>query len=142
MEGAAALERLIPQRPPIVMIEKLLSSDDAATTTSLRIRAENIFCENGRLTEPGLIENMAQTAAARAGYAAAQAGAAAPIGFIGAVEQLSIHALPEVGSEITTTVRVEHQVLHISRISATVRSGADVIAQCTMKIALAATRAA
>ena len=62
------IQLLIPQRPPFVMIDKLLSFSETTTTTGLSIRADNIFVENGLFKEPGLVENIAQTAAARAGY--------------------------------------------------------------------------
>ena len=62
------LKELIPQRPPFVMIDKLLSCDMVVTTTELEVREDNIFVADGRLTAEGLMENIAQTCAARMGY--------------------------------------------------------------------------
>src|SRR4051812_15066149 len=56
----------IPQKPPFVMIDQLISSDETSTRTGFQVRADNIFVEDGFLTEPALVENIAQTAAARA----------------------------------------------------------------------------
>ena len=66
-EGGQLL-KLIPQRHPMVMIDKLFFSDAEKCITGLHINEENIFCNNGFFCEPGLIENMAQTAAVHAGY--------------------------------------------------------------------------
>jgi hypothetical protein len=62
---------LIPQRPPFVMIGSLLYNDEKVTRTTYRVSQQNIFVEHGLFREPGLLENIAQTAAARAGYIAA-----------------------------------------------------------------------
>ena len=59
---------LLPQRPPFIMIDKLLSCDKIITKTRFLVRKDNIFIEQGRLTSSGLIENIAQTCAARMGY--------------------------------------------------------------------------
>ncbi|MDR2814115.1 MAG: pseudouridylate synthase, partial [Prevotellaceae bacterium] len=63
-EDVSILE-LLPQRPPFVMVDTLLYCDREVTVTSLLVRDGNIFCDNGRLTEAGVIENIAQTCAAR-----------------------------------------------------------------------------
>ncbi|MEJ0104073.1 MAG: hypothetical protein WDO19_16580 [Bacteroidota bacterium] len=51
---------LIPQRPPFVMIDKLLFCGDTTSRSGLLIRDDNIFVENGEFREPGLVENIAQ----------------------------------------------------------------------------------
>ena len=51
----------IPQREPMVMVDGLLEVDETFAISRLQVTPENIFCQNGHFTEPGLIENMAQT---------------------------------------------------------------------------------
>ena len=51
---------LIPQRPPIVMVDALYSAGDSEAETGLRIGEDNMFVAEGRLREPGLIEHIAQ----------------------------------------------------------------------------------
>ncbi|HEY1406572.1 MAG TPA: hydroxymyristoyl-ACP dehydratase [Spirochaetota bacterium] len=131
-----SITEIIPQRPPIVMIDRLHLSDDRQTVTSLTVREDNIFCENNKLTEPGLIENIAQSAAARVGYIAKTTGVDVPLGFIAAVSGLSITALPNVDDTIETTVVVENEVIGITIISGTVRLRDEIIASCEMKIFL------
>lgn len=105
---------LIPQRSPFVMIDKLLSSTDDNTVTSLQVKADNVLVSDGELSEAGLTENIAQTAAAGAGYAAQQLGKPVQPGFIGAVKNLEVFALPKVGDTIETEVKIENQVFDVT----------------------------
>ena len=61
-------QSLIPQKPPFVMVDKLFSVTETTTTTGFTIQADNIFVKDGVFKDPGLVENIAQTAAASAGY--------------------------------------------------------------------------
>src|SRR5258708_192834 len=93
---------LIPQRPPFVMIDRVAHSDAAITRTSFKVTADNIFVINGKFREPGLLENIAQTAAAGAGELAMRENRPVAIGYIGAVKNLEIGDLPAVGDELLT----------------------------------------
>jgi predicted hotdog family 3-hydroxylacyl-ACP dehydratase len=59
---------LIPQRPPMQMIDRLVSVTEKGGKGSLMIRADNLFVENDRLSESAMVEFIAQTAAAFTGY--------------------------------------------------------------------------
>ena len=96
------IQDLIPQRPPFVMVDKLLSFSEATTSTSFSIKADNIFVENGEFKEPGLVENIAQTAAARAGYISKTENKPVAVGYIGAVNNLEVNYLPKPGDELIT----------------------------------------
>ncbi|NVM64815.1 putative hotdog family 3-hydroxylacyl-ACP dehydratase [Mucilaginibacter sp. SG538B] len=125
---------LIPQRSPFVMIDKLLSSTDDNTVTSLQVKADNVLVSDGELSEAGLTENIAQTAAADAGYAAQQLGKPVQPGFIGAVKNLEVFALPKVGDTIETEVKIENQVFDVTIIKGKITCKGITIAQCEMKI--------
>jgi predicted hotdog family 3-hydroxylacyl-ACP dehydratase len=126
---------LIPQRPPFVMVGQLLYSDDSITRTAFRVTEENIFVENGRFREPGLMENIAQTAAARAGYMARMANLPVQVGYIGAVKNLEIAAdLPMTGDELITEITIKDQVFDVTIISGKVWCKETIVAQCEMKI--------
>ena len=56
---------LIPQRYPMVMIDSLVSYNEKQVVSQLTIREDNIFINSMGLTASGMMENMAQTAAAR-----------------------------------------------------------------------------
>ena len=125
---------LIPQRPPFVMIGKLLYSNEIITRTSFLITEENIFVETGEFSEAGLMENIAQTAAARAGYIARLENKAVSAGYIGAVKNLEIIGLPKINDELITEIKLESQVFDIMLISGRVCCKDKLVATCEMKI--------
>ena len=125
---------LIPQRPPFVMVDTVMSSSDDTTLTSLLILPENVLVSDGELSEAGMVENIAQTAAAGAGYVAQQLGKPVLPGFIGAVKNLEVFALPKVGDIIETEVKIENQVFDVTIIKGRVTCKGSTLAQCEMKI--------
>jgi len=127
---------LIPQRPPMVMIDQLELCTIDITITNFTIKADNIFCKDGLFNEPGLIENIAQTAAARAGYIAKQKNEEPVVGFIGSVKRLKINSLPKVGSQITTSVESLHDIGNVSIVKGIIKQNNEVIAECEMNIFL------
>lgn len=126
----------IPQRSPFVMVDRIVSVDETTGSTSYRITEDNLFVENGVLTEPALIENIAQTAAARVGYLCQQKNEPVPVGFIGAVQNLQVFGLPEVGVEIETRITIKNQVFDVTLISGEVILNGKTLASCDMKIFL------
>ncbi len=124
----------IPQRTPIVMIGGILEVKDNITRTGLQIAADNLFVEDGVLKSPGLLENMAQTAAARVGYVALQENTPVPIGFIGAVKDFEVFEFPPAGSFIETTTEIQSQVFNATMVAARVTLNGKVMAQCELKI--------
>ena len=125
---------LIPQRPPFVMVDKLLSSDENSTQTAFRVNEENVLVVEGKFSEAGLMENIAQTAAARAGYIAMMENKPVAVGYIGTVKNLEIFDLPKINDELVTEVKIENQVFDVTVISGTVRRNDIVMAQCRMNI--------
>lgn len=125
---------VIPQRPPIVMVDELLECNETVTRCSFEVRADNIFLRDGLLLESGLVENIAQTAAAGTGYTAQQAGEPTPVGFIGTVQQLEIFELPKVGSQLITEISITNKIFDITVIKGTVQHNGTLLAQCEMKI--------
>jgi predicted hotdog family 3-hydroxylacyl-ACP dehydratase len=126
----------IPQKEPMVMVDEVLSHTGIETVTRFVIRDDNVFVDNGLFTEPGLIENMAQTAAAGTGVTTAMQDKEAPVGFIGGISRLKINGLPGSGSELVTTATVMHTVGNATIIQAEVKSGDASVASCEMKIFL------
>lgn len=125
---------LIPQRPPIVMVDSFFGIEENCSYSGLTITSDNIFCEAGKLQEPGIIEHIAQSAAARIGFIYTRQGAQVPLGFIGSVDKLKIYNLPEVGMKLFTEITVVQEVFDITLVSAQVKAGEDLIAECRMKI--------
>lgn len=128
------LAELLPQRPPMVMIHQLVACADDKTTTRFRVTSESVLFADGFLTEAGLIENIAQTAAAGAGFSAQQSGKPTPIGFIAAIKDLNIWQLPVENTELTTEVWMQNQVLEFSIVRGKVSAGEVTFAECEMRI--------
>ena len=53
---------LIPQRPPIVMVDSFCGIEDDCSYSGLTVTDDNIFCQEGKLQEAGIIEHIAQSA--------------------------------------------------------------------------------
>ena len=132
--GIPGIERLIPQKPPFVMIDRLVAAGLNTATGELAIRNENIFSDNGYLREPGLMEFMAQTAAAYTGYRKIASNEAVTEGYIGSVKNLEIFFLPPTGSLIFSEIIIENEIAGYTIITAKVRFRDDIIASCEMRI--------
>lgn len=126
----------IPQKPPIVMVDAIISCTDTDVVTQFEVVKDNVFVRDYVLQEPGIIENMAQTAAAKAGYEVKKRNAEPFLGFIGAIKDLKIYAFPKVGDVLKTTVTVKMDVMGITLISAESVCGGNKIAECEMKIVI------
>jgi predicted hotdog family 3-hydroxylacyl-ACP dehydratase len=127
---------LIPQKPPVVMIDRLLYIDKEKTVAGLLIREDNVFCFDGKFREAGLIESIAQTAAVSVGYQYNKAGKKAPVGYIGSINRLQIHILPAVNTLLTIEIINEYEVLDFSIIRGKVYDNDTIFAECEMKIFL------
>lgn len=116
---------LIPQRSPIVMVDYFCGLQDKTSKSSFTVRADNIFVRNGFLSEMGLIEHIAQSAGARIGYLCILENQEVPIGFIGSVNDVQIHRLPEIGDQLQTTVTLLHKIGPIWLIQAETRANSS-----------------
>lgn len=127
---------LLPQRPPFVMVDNLIHCDPVVATTRFTVREDNIFCEQGALHEVGLVENIAQTCAARIGYTNRCMGESIKVGVIGAIRNLHIYRTPHVGESLQTTITVVEEVFQMTLVDAVVKSGDEVLVDAQMKIAV------
>jgi predicted hotdog family 3-hydroxylacyl-ACP dehydratase len=128
------LAALLPQRPPMVLIHQLVSCDAERTVSRFRVTSESVLAADGFLTEAGLIENIAQTAAAGSGFSYQQQGKPTPVGYIAAIKDLTIWQLPGTGTEITTEIRVQNQVMEFSIVRGKVSADEVTFAECEMRI--------
>jgi 3-hydroxyacyl-[acyl-carrier-protein] dehydratase len=124
----------IPQRNPIVMVHELLDANDDHIVTQLAIEPDNVFLASGYFAEPGMVENIAQTAAVHVGYQCTLKKLPIPIGFIAAVKDLKIKALPKENSTITTSVKVVNKVLDITVVHGKVEQQGELLCSCEMRI--------
>ena len=125
----------------MVMVDELLYHDDQKSRSSLHIENDNLFVEEGLLSEAGIIENIAQTAALRTGWKALQAAKGGevknpPVGVIGAVKNFLLYRQPKANTDIITEVTVQAEIFNATMISGKVMAGDDLLAECEMKIFL------
>jgi hypothetical protein len=129
---------LLPQSDPIQMVDTLWSSDEKKTVSGFTIDKDNMFVQDGEFVEPGILENIAQTAGLGLGYKNLLGnnleGQAPSIGFIGAVKKLRIYKLPLVNDVLRTTVVIGSKVFNVTSISGETYLGTELIAECEMKI--------
>jgi predicted hotdog family 3-hydroxylacyl-ACP dehydratase len=124
----------LPQRPPVVMIDKLLYSDNERMISGLTVTSDNVFIERNHLSESGLVENIAQTVAAGVGYICKLENRKVPVGFIAAIKDLFIHRLPLTGTEIITEVVILNTVMGVTIVKGMVKQNEEIFAECEMRI--------
>jgi 3-hydroxymyristoyl/3-hydroxydecanoyl-(acyl carrier protein) dehydratase len=135
MQEKIDIKKLIPQKEPFIMVDKLLHCDILSTKTSLLIRNDNIFVENGAFSQSGIVENVAQTCAARLGYY--NRNRPVRIGMIGAINDFEFFGIfPKVGQEIIAEISVEAEVANVILLNASVRCGSNIVAAGKMKVVL------
>lgn len=119
------------------MIGQLTHFDMSHTTTETVISADNIFVDDDRFSATGLVENIAQTCAARIGYINKYIlKKGVQLGFIGAVKKMDIMALPQVGDTIETEIETVAEVLGMILAKGIVRCGERVLVTTDIKIAI------
>ncbi len=116
------------------MVQTLEQCDANGASTQFKIPGDHVLVQGGLFREPGLVENIAQTAAARIGYICRQENKPVPIGFIGAVQQLKINRLPAAGEVLDTMISVRNQIFNATIIDGTITVAGQVIASCEMRI--------
>ena len=126
--------RLIPQRNPFVMVDEFEAAGENVAHTALYVRSDNYFIlPDGTLAETGLIEHIAQSAAALAGYQ--QKDLAHPrIGLIGEVKHFECLRRPKVGHLIRTTITFIFSMGNVTLVEGHCCIGNEEIANAKLKI--------
>lgn len=130
------IHTLLPQQEPFVMVGTLTHFEMTKMVTELVIPEDNIFVNDGKFSASGLIENMAQTCAARIGYVNKYIlMKSIQLGYIGAIRNMQVNELPKVGDKIVTTVNIREEVFGMLLADATVMCGDKLLVSTEMKIA-------
>jgi predicted hotdog family 3-hydroxylacyl-ACP dehydratase len=126
--------KYIPQRPPFIMIDEIVEASQGSVETRFCIPENHVMTEEGVFQEGGIIENMAQSAAAMTGMAAVLNNTPVKTGFIGAVKKLSIYNRPKAGQTICTKIAVTNEVFDFTIIKGEVFVENSLFAECEMNI--------
>ncbi|MDL2231942.1 pseudouridylate synthase [Porphyromonadaceae bacterium OttesenSCG-928-L07] len=135
LQDIAVLD-LLPQRPPFIMVDRLTYFTREKTTTEFKVLPDNIFFEDGCLSAYGLIENIAQTCAARMGYINYLNKDSIKLGFIGALSDTQVFRLPKADELLVTSIEVKEEIFQMTLVDAVVKSNDEVLMTSKMKIAL------
>jgi len=125
---------LIPQREPVRMIDTLYEATTSEARTGLSVSRDNIFYEGDHLSEMGLIENMAQSAAATAGVKNHLQGIPPSLGYIGEIKKCIFHSFPTDGEHLRTYVRYISEAAGVILYDIESRTDRAPCAECRMKV--------
>ena len=136
--GSIDIRELLPQREPMIMVDRVEYFTPQLCTTVFEIKPDNIFLKDNKFTIPGMVENIAQTCAARLGvvYHVIR-NAEVPIGYIGAVKNFKATRQPAVGETLRTTVETVMEVFGMTLVKGEIKIGDEIVATAELKIALA-----
>ena len=126
---------LIPQRPPFMMVDKILSCDDTDAVTEFFVRQDNILLNDNKLSSAGIVENMAQSCAARMGCVNLLHNRPIKLGFIGEIKNLKIYRQPMLNDHLITEVHILMDVFDMTLASVCTKVNGEVIAEARMKLA-------
>ena len=126
--------QLIPQRNPFVMVDEFEATAENVAHTVLHVRADNLFMlPDGTLTETGLIEHIAQSAAALTGYQSASDGQPR-IGLIGEVKHFECQRRPAAGEVVHTVVEFGFSLGNVTLVQGHCRVDDEEIASANIKL--------
>ena len=132
--------KLLPQRRPYIMVDRLTHFDWVTAKTVFAVRDDNLFCKDGVMEEAGLVENIAQTCAARTGYKQLlenlNESYKIKIGVIAMIHSLEMKRCPAVGEVLETSMAIEEEYFSTTLIRSEVKIGDETIAICKMKLFL------
>ncbi|MEZ0129348.1 hypothetical protein AB9T88_06040 [Flavobacterium sp. LBUM151] len=132
-----AIENLLPQKFPFVMVDKMYSFTETSLVSGLQIQNDNIFFDNNTFLEAGLIEHMAQSVALHTGYGFFLRNEIAPTGYIGSIKDIEIKKLPEINDTIQSTVTILQEFGGITLVDIVTTLNNEEIAKGQMKTVLA-----
>ncbi len=126
--------RLIPQRNPFVMVDEFETTGESTAQTALYVRTDNFFIlPDGTLAETGLIEHIAQSSAALAGYQ--QKDSYKPrIGLIGEVKHFECLRRPKTGHLISTSITFGFSIGNVTLVEGRCCIDGEEIAHAKLKI--------
>ncbi|QSW91249.1 MULTISPECIES: hypothetical protein [Flavobacterium] len=132
-----AVENLLPQKFPFVMVDSMFSYSETSLVSGFSIKSDNIFFEDDTFLEAGLIEHMAQSVALHTGYQFFLKNETAPTGYIGSIKEIQIKKLPKINDSIQSTVTILQEFAGITLVDVVTTLNNEEIASGQMKTVLA-----
>jgi len=123
---------LIPHKNPFVLISQLIEMEGNRAITHFEIPKDHILLENEKLSEIGLLENLAQTAALSAGFRyftnqdTDMDKYEPPMGYMGSIKKIQISRTPHFSEKLETRTVLANSI----------KSGQTEVVFCVGKISV------
>ncbi len=140
------IEELIPHRPPMVLVDRVVQVNGLETETAFLVTPDCLFVAHGKLSEMGMLENLAQTSFVFLNYFFIEPDEVLwdkkkdNLGVISTILDLHVAKLADVGQELHTHTLTElvftSDFLKICNIQGTISVDGEVALQATMKMLL------
>lgn len=103
------VRELVPQRPPMLLLDAVTAWDGAQLECAVTVRGDWLLVEHGRMPAAGLLEVMAQAVAALCGLRGHARGEPVRMGLLTGCKALQLRA-PSIPVGTTLTVRARQVV--------------------------------
>ena len=127
------LERLIPHRPPMVFIDRLVGCDGQSAVACHVFRPGDYGTSVGRVLEVSLIESMAQTAAAMRGRLSLAAGEPVGQALLVGLEDIRFPLPALCGQELEIAIRLTRQIGPFVWVAGRVSCGGQTVMEGELK---------
>ncbi|MBR4266287.1 MAG: hydroxymyristoyl-ACP dehydratase [Bacteroidales bacterium] len=134
MYSGQEIKTFIPQREPMMMVDKLYSANETSVETGLTIAANNIFVDGKLFSESGMIEHIAQSAACFAGYNDWINKRPIVLGYIAEIKKFALEKPAHVGDELKSSLTVVSNAMNITLMNAETTINGQLAASCKIKI--------
>jgi len=128
------IKSLIPQREPIIMLDKVVAYSENFIETLFYIKNDSVFIEDDCFQPSGIIENIAQSAAAKLGVEQKKCKQKISLGYVAAIKNLDIFFLPQIKNTLRTTINITHRMNNIIVLRGNSFLENDAIAKCELKV--------
>jgi 3-hydroxymyristoyl/3-hydroxydecanoyl-(acyl carrier protein) dehydratase len=135
MYSGEGIKTFIPQREPFLMVDKLFSATENYVETGLTVKEDNILVsEDGRFSESGVIEHIAQSAACFAGYNDWINKRPIVLGYIAEIKKFNLEFPVCQGDELKSALKVVSSAMNVTLMDAEVLCNGKKAASCKIKI--------
>lgn len=129
------VDGLLPHRPPMKLVDRLLEQDGPNGVVEAEVRPDNPLLEkDGRLTEVALVEMMAQSYAVIKGLADKKLGKPVKEGFLVAVKKLKFLGIIKVGDRVRIAVNLVADLDGFGVVDGRVTCGDKLVAEGNFRV--------
>lgn len=130
------IERLLPHRAPVLVVEEVLEASPLRSLARLRLRPEGLYFERGRFVPVWAIEIMAQGLAAGLGLAGGPQRAQGAFGYLVGVDGFAVPGLEALvpQAELRVEARLEADIPPVVECAVELVAGSMVAARARLRL--------